>query len=166
MQARRPWKCPPARILGLSACAISLVFLAGLGGCKTVDLEGAGPGPDTTDTLQGTAKLRITHKIDLEPDDLEFFLFPGDTPDFSNAANAKDIGSVAPSGTGVFTVPAGTWKLAFTNSTGVLTPMRDVETDEWVKAILEKDGDYSLILKSDGQDIQWDPTFETDPALQ
>jgi hypothetical protein len=65
-----------------------------------------------------------------------------------------------------FTVPAGIWKIAFANQAGELTAMRSLASDDWVKSAFAKDGDYSLILTSEGQDIRWDPTFATNPSLR
>jgi hypothetical protein len=151
------------RALALSA-AVAFAALGGLSACKTVDLSN--PAQDTTSAAAGTATLRITNNVSVDPDSLLFYLFPGTSSDFANAANARLIGGVGVGGTGVFTVPAGTWKLAFANQAHVMTAMRAVETDEWVKAILGKNGDYSLILTSDNQEVRWDPTFPTDPALK
>ena len=148
----------------LAAFASAAIGLSGLCGCKTVDL-GSAPS-DSTDTARGTAVLRITNKIEQDPDSLVFFQFPGNATDFSNAAGARRIGGVDTGATMAFTVPAGTWKLAYANRAGVVTPMRDLGSDDWLKALLAKGGDYSLILASDGQDIKWVPTFKTDPPMQ
>jgi hypothetical protein len=37
---------------------------------------------------------------------------------------------------------------------------------EWLKAIFVKSARYSLILKTDGNEDVWVPTFKTDPAIQ
>ena len=155
--------CLRKRFLIFASSAFAFAVLSGLSACKTVDL-GTTPNPDSTAT--GTATLRITNRIDVDPDSLTFFLFPGTSTDFTTAANARLIGGVGIGATGVFTVPAGTWKLAYENGAKVLTAMRAVQTDEWVKAILEKNGDYSLILTSDNQNTVWDPSFTTDPPLK
>lgn len=148
----------------LAACASAAIGLSGLSGCKTVDL---GPSPsDSANASAGTAVLRISNKLDQDPDSLVFYMFPGNATDFSNAAGARKVGGVDTGATGVFTVPAGTWKLAYSNRAGVVTPMRDVGSDDWLKAILAKGGDYSLILSTEGQDTKWVPTFETDPPMQ
>lgn len=157
-----PIKRPYARrhVLAIAAFAI----LSGLSACKTVDLSGTGPTLDST--LTGTATLRITNNLDVDPDSLSFFLFPGTATDFTTAADARLIGGVGIGATGVFTVPAGTWKLAYENGAHVLTAMRAEQTDEWVKSILAKNGDYSLILTSDNQNTIWDASFTTDPPLK
>jgi hypothetical protein len=135
-------------LLSSFACALCLTVAGGLSACKTVDV-----GDDTVqDTLpKDTAKatLRITNSIRLFQDSLDFFLFPA-TADFSTASGGRAIGGVGVGKTGVFKVPAA---------------MRSLDTDDWVKSSFAKDGDYSLILSSDGQDIRWNPTFPTDPSL-
>jgi hypothetical protein len=150
-------------LLSSFACALCLTVAGGLSACKTVDV-----GDDTVqDTLpKDTAKatLRITNSIRLFQDSLDFFLFPA-TADFSTASGGRAIGGVGVGKTGVFKVPAGIWKIAFSDQAGVMTAMRSLDTDDWVKSSFAKDGDYSLILTSDGQDIRWNPTFPTDPSL-
>jgi hypothetical protein len=154
----------PRKPLFALACAFGLSFAAALTACKTVDL-GDDTHTDTTSTDTATATLRITNGISLFPDSLDFFLFPP-TADFSNAAGGRSVGGVGVGKTGVFKVPAGTWKLAFSDQARAMTAMRSLDTDEWVKSFLSKGGDYSLILSSDGQEVRWDPTFPTDPSLK
>jgi len=148
------------------ALAFAAVFSVsgGLSACKTVDLSDVATTPPTDST--GTATLRITNKIDVDADSLTFYLYPGNSTDFTTAANARLIGGVGTGATGVFTVPSGSWKMAYENGAHVLTAMRAVQTDEWVKSIFEKKGDYSLIVTSDNQNTVWDPTFTTDPSLK
>jgi hypothetical protein len=67
--------------------------------------------------------------------------------------------------TGDFQVPAGTWKLAYENSAGVLSAMRDLGSEEWVKAVFNKSGKYTLILANEGIDVRWNASFQTIPAL-
>lgn len=152
----------------LSGAAFAILWislsLAGLTGCKPVEIDD--PPADTTETVSGTAKLRITNTLSEDPDSLVFFLFPGNSIDFSNANKAQKVGGVGENGTGVFDVPAGNWKLAFENSAGSLTAMRDLDTGDWVKSILPKDGDFSLILTNEGSDIKWNPSFATDPDMR
>ena len=126
----------------LAAFASAAIGLSGLSGCKTVDL-GSAPS-DSTDTARGTAVLRITNKIEQDPDSLVFFQFPGNATDFSNAAGARRIGGVDTGATMAFTVPAGTWKLAYANRAGVVTPMRDLGSDDWLKALLAKGGETAV----------------------
>lgn len=147
-----------------ASAVLAMLLCGGLSACKTVDLSDANVNPTPTDST-GTATLRITNKIDVDPDSLVFLLFPGNSTDFTTAANPRIIGGVGIGATGVFTVPAGTWKLAYENGAHVITAMRTVSSDEWVKSMLEKGGDYSLILTSDTQNIYWNPTFKTDPPL-
>jgi hypothetical protein len=147
------------------AGGLCLALAGGLTACKTVDLS-----DDTVrDTLPkdtATAVLRITNNISLFSDSLDFLLFPGNASDFTNSAGGRKIGGVGVGRTRAFTVPAGIWKLGFTNQAGELTAMRSLASDDWVKSEFSKDGDYSLILSSEGQDIRWDPTFPTDPSLK
>lgn len=151
--------------LALAFAAAVFSVSGGVSACKTVDLSDADSTATPADSA-GTATLRITNKIDVDPDSLTFFLFPGNSTDFTTAANARRIGGVGTGATGVFTVPSGTWKVAYENGAHVLTAMRAVQTDEWVKSILAKNGDYSLIVSSDNQNTVWDPTFTTDPSLK
>ena len=136
----------------------------GLSACKTVDLSDVNTNPTPTDSA-ATATLRITNKIDVDPDSLIFLMFPGASTDFATATNSQIIGGVGIGATGVFKVPAGSWKLAYKNSAQEITALRAGGADEWVTAIFEKGGDYSLILTSDTQTIYWNPTFKTDPPL-
>jgi hypothetical protein len=159
-----PIKRPYAHYHVFAVAVFAFAVLSGLSACKTVDTSGIGPSPDSTSA--GTATLRITNNLDVDPDSLRFFLFPGTATDFTTAANARLIGGVGMGATGVFTVPSGTWKLAYENGAHVLTAMRAEQTDEWVKSILAKDGDYSLILTSDNQNTIWDASFTTDPPLK
>jgi len=167
MSPNRPFRpFHPLRLVpALAAGALSLAALGGLSACKTVDVSGAGTDTTSQATVD-SAVLRITNHLDVDPGTLTFYRFPGTATDFSNAANAEKIGSVTSDGSAVFKVPAGTWKLAYANRAGALTPMEDQASGEWLKAILEKDGDYSLIIASDGPDIRWDATFATDAAPQ
>jgi hypothetical protein len=151
-------------LLASLACALVLSLAGGLTACKTVDL-GDDAAQDSVAEDTATAILRITNNIRLFSDSLDFYLFSA-TTEFSTAAGGRLIGGVGIGKTGVFKVPAGTWKLAFVDQAKVMTAMRSLDTDDWVKSILAKDADYSLILSSDGQDIRWDPTFPTDPSLK
>lgn len=159
-----PIKRPCVHRFLFAFAALAFAVVGGLSACKTVDVSGTGPNTDSTSA--GTATLRITNNIDVDPDSLSFFLFPGTATDFTTAANARLIGGVGTGATGIFTVPAGTWKLAYENGAHVLTAMRAVQTDEWVKSIFAKNGDYSLILTSDNQNTVWDASFTTDPPLK
>lgn len=158
---------PPRLFLTASAGALCLSLAGGgLTACKTVDL-GDDTVPDTAgqDSSAATATLRITNSIRLFSDSLDFRLYPA-SANASTASSGRLIGGVAVGKTGVFKVPAGTWKLAFSDQAHVFTEMRSLDTDDWVKSFLAKDGDYSLILSSDGQDIRWDPTFPTEPSMK
>lgn len=138
---------------------------ASLSGCKQVDIS---EPTDSTRTDTGTATLRISNNIAQDPDSLIFFRFAANAVDYTNASNALKIGGVGVNKTVVFTVPAGTWKLAYADRAGVLAPMKDENSggQEWLKSVLKKDGDYSLILSSDGNRTVWDPTFTTIPAIK
>ncbi|MBW8889367.1 MAG: hypothetical protein JF616_16550 [Fibrobacteres bacterium] len=149
--------------IAFAPLAIFAVF-GGLTACKPVDLSDVNTTPTPKDSA-ATATLRITNKIDVDADSLVFLLFPGASTDFTTAANSQVIGGVGIGATGTFKVPAGTWKLAYENGAQEITALRAGGADEWVKAIFEKDGDYSLILTSDTHTIYWDPTFKTDPPL-
>lgn len=155
------------RALALAVCGcLCLAFsLTSMTACEPVDIDD--PGKDSaTDTTTGTSVLRITNSISEDPDSLTFFLFPGNSTDFSNANKARKVGGVAVNGTGRFTVPAGTWKLAYENSARALTAMRDLDSEEWVKCLFAKDGDYSLILTSEIKNTKWVPSFPTDPVMR
>lgn len=162
----RPNTRPYASRFAFAALAggLCLSLSGGLSACKTVDLSDD-TVQDTASKDTGTAVLRITNKLSLFPDSLDFYLYPGTAVDFTNAVGGRKIGGVGVGKTGTFKVPAGTWKLAFTDQANQATAMRSLSSDEWVKAGLAKDGDYSLILTSDGQDVRWDATFTTDPPL-
>jgi len=43
--------------------------------------------------------------------------------------------------------------------------MQSTQSDEWIKSIFEKGGNYSLILQDDGDIILWEVSFKTDPAI-
>jgi hypothetical protein len=150
--------------LAALAGGLCLSLAGGLTACKTVDLSDDTP-QDTVSQDTGTAVLRITNRISLFSDSLVFYLYPGTAFDFTNAVGGRKIGGVGVGKTRAFTVPAGVWKLAFTDQAGQSTAMRSLASDDWVKSEFAKDGDYSLILTSEGQDIRWDPTFPTDPSL-
>lgn len=157
----------PLKALAWAAfAALWLAFsLSGVSGCKTVEIDPA--GTDSVDTtVTGSAIVRITNNVSEDPDSLTFFLFPGNATDFSNANKARRVGGVNTDGTGVFQVPAGTWKLAYENSAGALTAMRDLDSGDWVKSTLAKGGDFSLILTSEGKDVKWNPSFPTDPDIR
>jgi hypothetical protein len=152
-------------VLSALAGGLCLSLAGGLTACKTVDLSDD-TVRDTVSKDTGTAVLRITNNISLFSDSLDFYLYPGTAFDFTNAVGGRKIGGVGVGRTRAFTVPAGIWKLAFTDQAGQITAMRSLSSDDWVKSMLSKDGDYSLILSSEGQDIRWDPTFPTDPSLR
>lgn len=155
------------RALAFAACVgLCMAFsLTSMTACEPVEI--GDPGKDSTsDTTTGTSVLRITNNVTEDPDSLTFFLFQGNSTDFTNANKARRVGGVAVGGTGRFTVPAGTWKLAYENSARVLTAMRDLDSEEWVKAIFDKGGDYSLILTSEIKNTKWVPSFTTDPVMR
>jgi hypothetical protein len=156
----------PSRKLGFVLIALTglclVSTLAGISGCKPLEADAV---PADTTAMSGTASLRITNNISDDPDSLVFFLFPGTATNFINAANARKVGGVDENATSEYTVPAGTWKLAYENSAGVLTAMRDLSSDEWVKSVFKKDGAYSLILANEGKDIKWNPSFQTIPDI-
>lgn len=148
-------------IMAPAAMALSLSVLAGLSACKPVDLSNA--NADTTAQVAAdSAVLRISNFIQLFPDSLDFFRFPGTAADFSTATDQRLVGGVGVGRTGVFKVPAGTWKFAYRDQAGVLTAMRGLDSDAWLKGVLSKNGDYSLILSSEGQNIRWTASFPTD----
>ena len=149
-----------------SFAALCLAFsLTGMSACTPVEIDAV--AKDSVDTAKtGTSVLRITNNITEDPDSLVFFLFAGNATDFSNANKAYRIGGVGVNGTGRFNVPAGTWKLAYENSSKALTAMRDLDSEEWVKALFKKGEDYSLILTSEIKNTKWVPTFTTDPVMR
>lgn len=163
---------PPAfpirfrRLAWAAFAAAALAFsMTGMTACEPVEIDPV--GTDTTDTAAtGTATLRITNNISEDPDSLVFYLFPGNATEISTATKTRVVGGVAVNGTGVFKVPAGTWKLGYENRSRALEPMRDQDTQEWVKSIFAKGGDYSLILTNEAQFIKWNPTFPTDPEIR
>ncbi|MDB5051492.1 MAG: hypothetical protein JWO30_4563 [Fibrobacteres bacterium] len=152
--------------LGHLAAALALCVCAGLSGCKTVEIDA--PPVDTTHVTLDSATLRVTNKIDQDPDSITMILFPGNSVDISNANRVKTLGGVAHGATKVMKVPAGSWKLAYEDHAGVLVPMFDINdpAQDWLKSIFVKNGDYSLILTSDASFTKWDPTFATDPPIQ
>jgi hypothetical protein len=156
------------RIAFLIAACIVPTLLAGafLTSCEPVDISGPAP-IDTTDTAAGFATLRVSNRLDVDPTTVTILLFSGNAVDFSNAANAKKLGSVAPDSTVSFRAPAGAWKLAYTDPAGTLTPMEDVASggSEWLKSVFKKNGDYSIILNSDTRGTVWVPNYTTIPAI-
>lgn len=162
---------PIFRTSGLTALpilsiALALCAWAGLAGCKTVEIDA--PPKDSTLTTADSATLRVTNKIEQDPDSITLLLFSGTTVDIANAAPIKTLNGVAYKATSVMRVPAGTWKLGYRNHAGVLFDMTDANAaaQEWLKAIFVKNADYSLIIASDGNRTTWDPTFITDPVIQ
>lgn len=149
--------------LSLACCALSLASLGGISSCKPVDLSDVNQ-QDTTKVSADSVSLRITNKIDIDPDSLVFYLYSA-TAEAANSLNGKKIGGVGYGKTATFRLPVGTWKLAYENGAKVMHYMQSTQSDEWIKSIFEKDGDYSLILQDDGDIIYWDVSFKTDPAI-
>ncbi|HKP97597.1 MAG TPA: hypothetical protein VJ385_17775 [Fibrobacteria bacterium] len=152
---------------GFPAAVLALSIWAGLSGCKPVDIDE--PAKDSTSVTADSAILRVSNKINQDPDSITILLFSGNAVDIVNANVVKRLGGVPYGATNRrMTVPAGTWKLAYEDNSGVLIPMSDVNSaaQDWLKSIFVKDGDYSLILSSDGNRTVWNPTFRTDPAIE
>jgi len=101
--------CRPKLVLALASCALFLAFLGTLSSCKTVDLSGA--NTDTTQVVADSVSLRITNKVDIDPDSLVFYLYPK-TADVTNSLNGSKIGGVGYGKTATFKLPVGTWKMA------------------------------------------------------
>lgn len=161
-----PFRCFNRSLsIGTSLVALSFIGWAGLSGCKTVDIDA--PLKDST-SFTDSATIRISNRIKLNPDSLTFFLFRADAVDFTNATSAKRLGGVDTGSTGVFRVPVSSWKLAYEDKAKVLTPMRDENSGglEWLRSIFEKNGDYSLIISTDGNRNVWQPTFKTEPPIE
>ena len=149
-------------ILPLACSTLMMASLGGVSSCKPVDVSGA--DQDTTRVVADSVSLRITNKVSLDPDSLVFFLYPA-TAEAANSLNGRKIGGVGYLKTATFKLPVGTWKLAYENGAKVMHYMQSTQSDDWIKAILEKGGDYSLILEDDGNIIYWNVSFKTDPAI-
>jgi hypothetical protein len=152
--------------LWLIPAALAFTCWTGLTGCKSVDIENAAADTSTA-AASDSANLRVTNKIDIDPGTLSLILFPGKSVDIVNANRTKKLGEIPFGATKTLRVPAGTWKLAYENRAGALRAMVNEEsaTQDWVKAIFIKDMEYALILTTDGNDVVWQPSFTTDPAL-
>jgi hypothetical protein len=140
---------------------IFLPCLAGLSGCKTVDIESS---PIDTTAKGDSATLKVTNHIEQDPGTITLVLFPGNSIDIINANRTKDLGTVGEGASKTFKVPAGSWKLAYAKEAGDLHAMID-ESDgaqEWVKCIFAKNGSYTLELATDGNFTVWIPTFATE----
>jgi hypothetical protein len=149
--------------LSLAGCALSVASLGAISSCKTVDLSGA--EQDTTHVQAAdSVSLRITNKLGIDPDSLVFYLYPP-TAEVTNSLNGRKVGGVAYGKTASFKLPVGTWKMAYENGAKVMHFMQSTQSDEWIKSILEKGGDYSLIIQDDGNIIYWEVSFKTDPAI-
>ncbi len=135
-----------------------------LSSCTPVDISDAKPA-DSIST--GTASLIITNQIKQDPSTLTFYLYPGTSVDWANAANAKKIDSVQADSTRVFRVPEGSWKIVYLNRSKALYPMIDANSgsQEWLRSDFKKNGSYSLILKTDGNRTLWVPSYVTVPAM-
>jgi hypothetical protein len=102
-----------------------------------------------------------------DPSTLTFYLYPGTSVDWANAANAKKIDSVQADSTRAFRVPEGSWKIVYLNRSKALYPMIDANSgsQEWLRSDFKKNGNYSLILKTDGNRTLWVPSYVTVPAM-
>ncbi len=152
----------------LPAFGLALSAWTGLTACKPVDIsQAATDSTSTTVTAGDSATLRVTNNIDIDPGTITIALFPAASIDIVNANKTKDLGLVGFGKTQIFQVPAGNWKLAYADRAGALHPMINAigATQDWVKSIIVKNGDYALVLKTDGNEVVWVPTFKTDPAL-
>jgi len=150
--------------LFLAGCAVTLASLSSVTSCKPVDLGGLEDQDTTTHIQADSVSLRITNKVTIDPDSLVFYLY-SPTAEAANALNGRKIGGVGYGKTATFKLPVGTWKMAYENGAKVLHYMQSTQSDEWIKSILEKGGDYSLILQDDGNIIYWEVSFKTDPAF-
>lgn len=155
------------RLLYTLCTLTALPLLGGLAGCKSVDL-GTTPGTDTTVVTADSAVIRVSNHLEQDPDSLTLLLYAPDAVDWTNTGYIKRLGGVPEGGTVDIKVPAGTWKLAYAKSGGILVPMQDVNAgaQEWLKAIFVKNGKYALILKTDVNETLWVPSFETDPEIE
>jgi hypothetical protein len=153
----------PGRALGLLLSGLSLSLLTGLAGCKAADFSGA--ETDTPDVAADSAVLRVTNSIEQDPGPVTMLLYPKTAMDLVGANVVKRLATVPFQGTVSMKVPAGTWKLAFESPAGVVETLSDEDEldQEWVQCIFQKDGDYSLIMETDGNRMVWHPTFETNP---
>ena len=149
--------------LCLAGCALGLASMSALSSCKTVDLSDVNQDT-TTHVAADSVSLRITNKIDIDPDSLVFYLYSA-TAEAANSLNGIKFGGVAYGKTATFKLPVGTWKLAYENGAKVMHYMQSTQSDEWIKSIFEKGGDYTLILQDDGDIIYWDVSFKTDPSI-
>jgi hypothetical protein len=163
----RPWlSLGTSALLAIVTAAAGIGGLTGLSGCKAVDLTT--PTDTTAQTTGDSARINVTNNITIDPDSLILLLYSGNAVDVTNGALIKVLGGVGVGRTLVVKVPAGTWKLAYRDLAGNITPMTDVNDGgaEWLKAIFVKNTQYALILATDGNDNVWVPTFETDPEMQ
>lgn len=161
--ALHPWLSLGA--IGMAAVLTALAGLGGLSGCKAVDLSSP---PDTTSHTADSAQISVTNDISSDPDSLILLLYSENAVDVSNGSLIKALGGIGVGRTLDVKVPVGKWKLAYRNLTGIITPMTDKNSGgaEWLKAIFVKNARYSLILKTDGAENVWVPTFKTDPEMQ
>ncbi|MEO6095054.1 MAG: hypothetical protein ABIW76_05050 [Fibrobacteria bacterium] len=162
----------PIPALGVIAKLATLAILTalagsgGLSGCKAVDLTNP---TDTTKQVTGdSALISVTNDISIDADSLILLLYSENAVDVSNGALVKVLGGIGVGKTLDVKVPAGSWKLAYRDLAGNLTPMTDVNDGgaEWLKAIFVKNAKYALILVTDGNDNIWVPSFETKPAMK
>ncbi len=141
------------------------IVLFNLASCDSVNISGT---PTTTPVdSSGTATLSISNRIAIDPGTLTFYLFPGISVDFTNAANATKLGDVDVGATVAFTVKTGAWKLAYANKAQVLVPMRDEASggQEWLQSTFKKDGIYTVILGTDGNRDIWTTNYTTNPPM-
>lgn len=149
-----------------SAILTALAASGGLSACKAVDLTA--PADTTHQTTADSATLSVTNNITIDADSLILLLYAKNAVDVANGALIKVLGGIGVGRTLDVKVPAGTWKLAYRDPAGNITPMTDLNDPgaEWLKAIFAKNTRYALILATDGNDNVWIPTFVTDPDMQ
>jgi hypothetical protein len=161
-----PCKSRAIQTLALSLAVLGLATGLALVACKPPEINDS-TGPVDTTTTTGTATLQLSNRIAQDPGTISFFLFPKNSVDFTNAAGAKLIGSVEAGATKAIQIPAGSWKLAYEDKARVLFPMRDESSGglEWLRSDFKKDGNYSVILSSDGNRTIWVPSYTTVPPM-
>jgi len=149
--------------LGLPALGLAALAWFGLSGCKPVEFTG--PDKDSTVAVD-SATVTIFNNIEQDPQAIVFYLFHGNAFDIVNANKVKRLGEIEYGESRSVKVPVGTWKLAYETEAGVLLALESYDAEEvaWVKSVFEKNGNYALILSTDGNRTVWSATFATIPG--
>jgi hypothetical protein len=159
---RAIWTFVRLALISIMVGGFGLLFNA----CQAPEISDNNSTPiDTSDS--GLATLRISNRISQDPGPLTFYLYPKNSVDFVNATNGRLLGKVEAGLTETFKVPAGSWKIAYQDQAKALFQMVDAASggQEWLRSEFKKDGDYSLILNSDGNRTIWVPSYPTIPPI-